>query len=185
MTNRVKKIGLICYLALILCSSFKTISEEKPIQLDWDRHFKGIPNNNSPYYAETKTNFRYRYNVKIRDGVFSIEFKFYGGVDSLNSWVKKEKITDPKASEQLLNHEQGHANIGFLHFKEAEIQISSQNYTASNYKNLIEETDKQLRIFYKDMQIRYDNETRHGIDLSAQKRWDNDLTQQLSKYNEN
>ncbi len=183
MSNQPKKIRLICGLVLILLSSFKINSQEKPLQLQWNIHFKGIPNYNSPYYAETKTHFRYRYNVKIRDGVFSIEFKFYGGVDSLNSWVKKEKITDQKASEQLLNHEQGHANIGFLHLKEAEIKISSQNYTASNYKRLITETDQQLRVVYNNMQDQYDNETQHGLDLSAQKRWDNHLINELSKYN--
>lgn len=171
-----------CCLISIFYVSFKTEFGNKPTQLNWDIHFKGIPNTTSPYYAETSTYFKYKYNAKIRNGIFSIEFKFSGGVDSLQSWVKKDKIEDPKKSAQLLNHEQGHANIGYLLLKEAEIKISNQTYTESNFKSLIERTGNDARTYYAAMQKRYDDETQHGMDLSAQKKWDEYIANQLSKF---
>ena len=171
-------------IAILWCCSFKTITEEKPVQLKWENHFKGIPNNSSPFYAETRSTFNYQYTVTLKNGEFELQFKFFGGVDSLYSWVKKDKITDPKISKQLLNHEQGHANIGFLFLKEGEIKISSQNYTAKNYKSLIEKTYKEVSTFYEDLQKRYDEETQHGRNLLAQKKWDDEVANELRKYNQ-
>ena len=169
-------------LAIFVFSSF-VVTKTKPTQLEWDKHFKGLPNQNSAFLAETHTHFSYKYNVKIRNGVFSIQFKFESGVDSLTSWVKKDKLTTETASLRLLNHEQGHANIGFLLAKEGEIRITQQNYNQDNYKTLIDQTGKEVRTFYREMQKRYDLETQHGVDLVAQKKWDDFLKKEINKYN--
>lgn len=82
----------------------------------------------------------------------------------------------------MLNHEQGHANIGYLLLKEAEVKISNQKYTERNFKSLTEKTGNEVKAYFSAMQKRYDNETQHGMDLSAQKKWDEYIANQLKNY---
>ena len=81
-----------------------------------------------------------------------------------------------------LNHEQGHVYINFLLLKEGELRIRNQNYTINNYKKLIQLTANKISKQYSDMQSRYDNETKHGSDLVAQRQWDDYLKKQLDSY---
>ena len=162
--------------------SFKTQQEIYPEQIDWDTHFLGKPDQTSAYAALTVTNWHYSYNSKITGNNLHIDFKFTGGIDPQKSWVKPDRIRTRKISRQLLNHEQGHANINFLLLKEGEQQVRFQNYTATNYKRLIQANANRVSKYYSDMQSRYDVETEHGANLNAQARWDDYIREQLNRY---
>lgn len=169
--------------AFLLFSGFKTQSTLSPIQLDWDLHFKGVADEHSPFAALTATTWHYSYTSTVRNNHLHIDFKFSGGVDPDKSWVKMDRIRDRKTRNILLKHEQGHVYINFILLKAGETTIRNQQYTPNNYKQRIQKTANQISKYYSDLQKRYDDETRHGVDLEAQSKWDNYIQNELAKYN--
>ncbi|MDQ8051513.1 MAG: DUF922 domain-containing protein [Pedobacter sp.] len=166
------KSGSLAVLVLLLLWGFKAQDRIQPEEIDWDTHFLAKPDELSPYAALTVTNWHYSYSATVRNNHLHIDFKFYGAVVPEKSWVKSDRIRNRKVSRQLLNHEQGHVYINFILLKDGETQIRNQKYTPSNYKRLIQTTANRIGKYYSDMQSRYDSETNHGQNLSAQDRWD-------------
>lgn len=164
-----------------LLMAFQTSDAISPEQLDWDTHFLAKPDKLSPYAALTVTNWNYSYNATVRNNHLHIDFKFYGAVVPEKSWVKPDRISNRRTSRQLLNHEQGHVYINFILLKEGEVQIRNQKYTPSNYKRLIQSTANRVGKYYSDMQSRYDEETKHGAELSAQNKWDAFFQRELDR----
>ena len=165
-----KNISLLVF-AVIACA-FTPHERFYPETLDWDTHFRANPDPNSNYAAVTSTIWQYGYRSTIRGNKLQLDFNFLGGVDVNRSWVKRSKIRDRNTSKQLLNHEQGHVYINFILLKKGEYILKNQEYTVRNYKSLVSKTAKDISKFYNDMQLRYDEETKHGSDFEAQQKWD-------------
>jgi len=166
---------------LLIFSGFKTQQPISPEQIDWDTHFLAQPDKHSAFAALTVTNWHYNYSASVKNNHLHIDFKFSAGVVPAQSWVKPERISNRKISRQLLNHEQGHVYINFLLLKNGETEIRNQRYTPSNYKRLIQSTANKVSKYYNDLQDRYDDETKHGSDLTSQSRWDDFLRNELNK----
>jgi hypothetical protein len=167
---------------MLLLSSFKTQTLLAPEEIDWDTHFLADPDENSAFAALTVTTWHYDYKATVRNNNLHIDFNFVAGVDPSKSWVKKYRIRNRQVSKQLLSHEQGHVYINFLLLKNGEITIRNQRYAPNNYKRLIQQTANKISTYYSNLQDRYDEETKHGSDLNAQKRWDRYIEQQLEKF---
>jgi hypothetical protein len=169
---------------LILLCGFETHQTTSPEQIDWDTHFLASPDDHSAFAALTVTNWNYSYSARISKNNLHIDFKFTAGVVPEKSWVKPQRIRNRKISNELLNHEQGHVYINFLLLKNGEQQIRYQKYTPSNYKRLIQANANRVSKFYSDMQDRYDEETKHGSELTAQSRWDEFFRKELNELNQ-
>ena len=170
-------------LGSILFCSFKTQEQTIfPEQINWYTHFLADADENSPYFALTATRWQYSYNSTIRGNDLHINFKFSAGVDPEQSWVKLNRLKGAESKRKLLNHEQGHVNINFLLLKDGEQKIRFQRYTIRNYKKSIQANANRVSTYYRDMQKRYDDETKHGSDDTNQLRWDGIIEQQLKKY---
>ncbi len=169
-------------LPVAIITAFKANYDTFPEKIEWDTHYNAKPDNYSPYAALTVTIWQYSYLTKIRGNQLNIDFSFVAGIDSEKSWVKRKRIKNKEISKQLLNHEQGHVLINYLLLKEGELKIRNQKYTLSNYKKLIQLNAKQISKKYSDMQITYDDQTKHGSDLAAQRKWDNLIQEELNRY---
>ncbi len=172
------RITIWCAIAF-LTTAFTSHKTIYPQIIGWDSYFKATPDLNSPYAAVTNTIWRYGYTATITGNHLHIDFNFTGGVDVNTSWVNHQKIRSRKASNTLLNHEQGHVYINFILLKKGELVLKTQVYTTKNYKTRIETTAQDMSRFYNDMQERYDEETKHGADLVAQEKWDGFFAQEL------
>lgn len=171
---------LLLSLAVIACA-FTSHERVYPETIDWDTHFRGAPDPNSNFAAVTSTIWQYGYRSTVRGNTLQLDFNFLGGVDANKSWVKRDRIRNKNASKQLLNHEQGHVYINFILLKKGEYILKNQGYTVQNYKRLVEKTAKDIGKFYNDMQVRYDQETKHGSDLEAQQKWNAFFESELSQ----
>ncbi len=179
----IKKFIWIAPIFLILIfSGYKNFDANLPEKLEWETHFKASPDLYSPYAAITATIWQYSYQASTQGNRLNIDFNFVAGVDPEKSWVKYKRIRNAEINKQLLNHEQGHVYINFLLLKEGELKIRNQNYTTSNYQRLIKSTANKVSKQFSEMQSSYDKETKHGSDLAAQRRWDNYLSEALTKY---
>jgi GH25 family lysozyme M1 (1,4-beta-N-acetylmuramidase) len=166
---------------VIVSTAFQS-QEDVPEQITWHRHFNAEPDDRSPYAALTTTIWQYSYKAMISGRKLHIDFNFVSGVDPEKSWVKYPRIRNKEVDKQLLNHEQGHVNINYILRKQGDLILRNQNYTVNNYQKLIRSTANRISKHYSEMQERYDRETKHGSDLAAQKKWDNYLQKELSKY---
>lgn len=170
-------------LIMILLATFNTQEKEiTPEQISWRTHFLAAADEHSPYFASTATQWNYSYNASIKGNDLHINFKFSAGVDANQSWVKLNRLRGAESKRKLLNHEQGHVNINFLLLKEGEQKIRFQKYTVRNYKKAIQENGNKVSAYYREMQKRYDEETKHGSDDSNQLRWDRLIDEQLRKF---
>lgn len=184
MMNGLKKLSIgFAIVSTALFCAFKTQEQAIfPEQLNWHTHFLADADENSPYFALTATRWQYSYNASISGNDLHINFKFIAGVDPKQSWVKLNRLKGAESKRRLLNHEQGHVNINFLLLKEGEQKIRFQRYTIRNYKRSIQENANKVSAYYRDMQNRYDEETKHGSDDTNQQRWNRLIEEQLKKY---
>ena len=184
MTRSHKKLWIgFGIMSILLFSAFNTQEPTVfPTQINWRTHFLAEPDEHSTFYALTATRWHYSYNASVRGNDLHINFKFSAGVDPGQSWVKLNQLKGAESKRKLLSHEQGHVNINFLLLKDGEQKVRFQRYSVKNYKKSIQENANKVSAYYRNMQKRYDEETKHGSDDSNQQQWDRFIEEQLKKY---
>lgn len=152
-----------------------------PEQLDWNVHFKGKPDINSPYFALTAMSWRYSYESTVYRNRVEIKLKNELSIDKDRSWVKRDKIKDPEVRASLLHHEQGHVNIHYILLSEAERVLKNRSYSVKNYKAQISALANEISDYFDTMQKNYDVETEHGSNHKMQTRWDEIIRKKMEE----
>jgi len=164
-------LSIILLLVLPCIFAFKKDFTE-PIQLDWKTYFKGKPDSNSPFFALTAMTWKYSYESTVYRNRVVINLKNEISIDKDRSWVRWDKIKDQEVSASLLHHEQGHVNIQYILYSEAERVLKNRNYAVKNYKAQISQLANEISSYFDTMQRNYDEETEHGSNHKMQARWD-------------
>lgn len=102
-------------------------------------------------------------------------------VEKQSSWVKWEKIRDEDARINLLHHEQGHANIQYILFLEADRVLKNRSYSVKDYKAQVSKLANDISDYFNTMQNNYDDETEHGINRKMQARWDKIIDDKIAE----
>jgi hypothetical protein len=145
--------------------------------LTW-QDFTAKPDASSSFYANT--GWGIKFNTKVaKDGATgvytsSVETQLY--LDPKTSWVKLEK-----ASDALLQHEQGHFNTGILCLRELNKKVAALNNKSSNFVSEVQSLFKTVLEKYKKMDLQYDEETNHSINKTEQQKWNLFYETELSK----
>lgn len=150
------------------------INKNRP--LTWS-DFKGTPDATSGHHAFTVWNITYSLSgislkentVKI--GKFLIKLEF----DENQSWVKPGKQTD-----LLLKHEQGHFNLGLICQREIIQQLNNAVFFKTDFQQKIQNIFSSTLEKYHQLGLKYDAETNHSINQSAQDNWNNFFASQLN-----
>lgn len=146
-------------------------SPDRP--LTWD-DFKGVPDNSNPGGAITSSGFAFDANMNMVANQVYLNINIFTFFSKKNSW-KKPGIH----SAYHLLHEQHHFDITRLSAQKFYDDLLKANFTLSNYNNLL------TSIFNADfkenntLQQKYDNETNHSIDTTAQYQWNDKIAQQI------
>ncbi|WP_231459832.1 DUF922 domain-containing protein [Pedobacter sp. Leaf132] len=164
----------------IFALSFKRDFTE-PIQLNFETHFKGKPDENSPYFALTAMTWKYSYESTIYRNRVAINLKNEVSVDKSRSWVKWDKIKNEEIKASLLHHEQGHVNIHYILLLESDRVLKNRTYSVKNYKNQISDLANQISRYFDTMQRNYDEETEHGSNHKMQARWDKIIDDKIAE----
>jgi hypothetical protein len=93
-----------------------------------------------------------------------------------NSWAKPER-----KSQELLEHERGHFNIGRICSKQIEQAVNSSFFSASNYPKEIDDMYWNGMRKCKEFEERYDIETKHYNDREQQVLWNQKIADLLKK----
>ena len=98
-----------------------------------------------------------------RDG--DLRFRVFAAMDKDQSWIKDEYRND-----EILKHEQGHFDIAHIFARKLEASLKSKRYTKTDVAKLNDLYDRYL-VMMNDLQTRYDQETRGGLNPIAQSKW--------------
>jgi hypothetical protein len=93
-----------------------------------------------------------------------------------NSWVRSEKKSD-----ELLDHERGHFNIGRICSRQIERTINSTYFSASNYHKEIDNAYWVEIGKCKEFEEQYDADTKHYNDREQQMVWNKKIADLLTK----
>ncbi len=137
--------------------------------------FQGRSDESNPFFALTHWNINYKpSDIRVSgENVTVGSFDVTVELDRKESWVKKGKETD-----ELLEHEQGHFNIGLLCMKELLTKEKEASFTKSNLSSKMQSIFSDVMKKYHDMDDKYDSETDHSKNKPEQKRWNEFLKEQ-------
>jgi hypothetical protein len=149
-----------------------------PTILKWDDFFKIISEDKS-YAALTNTQTEIGVKSKTEGNTTTatIRTKFY--FDKVLS-CKKQSALLPK----LLSHEQMHLNLAHANYLFFLQSLKTKNYTAKNYREIIDSSFVEYQRNNFAWQSRYDLETAHGRDSTEQARWKKVITDLYNKAQE-
>ncbi|RZL61955.1 MAG: DUF922 domain-containing protein [Pedobacter sp.] len=173
-------------LVVILLSIYPIIAplkqdSDQPEQLDWNIHFKGKPDNNSPFYALTAMTWKYSYASTVYRNRVEIKLQNEISIDKTRSWVKLDKVKTEESRQNLLHHEQGHVDIQYILYLEADRVLKNRTYSVKNYKAQISDLANQISAYFDTMQKNYDEETEHGSNHRMQERWDKIISDKMEE----
>ncbi|WP_299363266.1 DUF922 domain-containing protein [Winogradskyella sp.] len=153
----------------------ETMAWREQDKLTWE-DFRGEPNPNSDAVALTASGITFGYSVKtsgrkIIGFTTSVEAHFYPN----KSWYLKNK-----ANDYILAHEQLHFDITELYARKFR-QHLDRLVVNQNIKTQMNQIHEAINDALTKTQKTYDDQTKHSINVEAQKYWDNYVKEELKK----
>lgn len=150
-----------------------TVFYERTRPLTWS-DFKAKPRTGSRYAAEVNPNFAYEGRSRVVNGVIELNLVLKVYTLKSGSWT-----TPPARNDYSLNHEQRHFDIAKIEAERFKRLIVPDSLSLEDYNSNV-----QFRFIesYRTMNLRqqqYDDETNHGINQSAQERWNQRIEGEL------
>ena len=172
---------------LFLIFSFNTVvySQNEQLKIRWNEQrdltwadFKAIPDESISFSANTNSGMGYTWNYSNSNGKPELNHEVYTNFYPNLSWVK-----DIQNEEYLLAHEQLHFDISELHSRKLRMKL--QEYEIGrNIRQDLKKIYKAVESERVSMQNRFDKETSHSENKSAELQWRKFIAEQLIKYKE-
>lgn len=162
--------------------SFHELERQQPMdtlfyspgrKLKWS-DFKSRPDAKSQFAAEIFPFFSFDESSRIVNGEIKVNLNLKVYLVRTFSWVKNFA-----QNTYTLNHEQRHFDIVKIAAEKFKENIRKEELTVDNYQGIISfEYLESLREMNR-MQLKYDQETKHGTNPLQQARWDRIIEEQL------
>lgn len=144
--------------------------------LRWD-DFRGRPQAGGTFSASVFPSFAWEGNSEVVNGIIHLHLKTKVYMLKSSSWVREGNM-NPYA----LNHEQRHFDIVKLIMERFKVKLQSMDLSPDDYEGVL---GYQYLEVYREMnrlQDEYDGETRHGINKSAQEKWNQRIDMELREF---
>jgi hypothetical protein len=128
------------------------------------------------YDAEIFPTIGYDEYTKVANGIINVKLAIKVSLPKSACWVKSGS-----ANDYTLNHEQRHFDIAKIvaeHFKQ---KIKAENLPVDNFEGPVNMDYLDAYREMDSLQKQYDDETRHGIDQSAQQKWNVRIDKELKE----
>ncbi len=137
-------------------------------KLTWD-DFQKEADASDPLHALASTNIAVQATCRNNVMVYDVKCQF-----AVNeSWSKN------KTSVDLLQHEQLHFDITEVYARVLRQKLSQQKSLCTGDKNKFKAVVNKVFADWQKAQIRYDTESRHGLDDVKQANWSQNVAEQL------
>ncbi len=144
------------------------------VKLTWN-DFKGTPPLNSAASAITNAGIGFKMAFHSLDNVATLDIIVNCNFSVADSWVKEGKKTP-----YILNHEQHHFDIAYLHAMQFIEKLRAAKYTDKDYAKVIEKIYYEAQQNLQNMQTAYDGETKNSQLPEMQALWDKKIDAQLA-----
>ena len=145
--------------------------------LTWNDFQSKIPADKEKYEAEVFPSFGYEEKTQLVNGIINIRLAVKASLPKSACWVKENS-----RNSYTLNHEQRHFDLAKIvteHFKKK--LKAADDLTVENYDGPINVEYLESYREMHNLQKQYDDETHHGIDHSAQQRWNEKIDKELKE----
>ena len=156
-------------------------TEKKPliyysplVKLTW-ADFKGKPVLSSNAAAITNAGIGFKMTFHSQDNITTLYITVNCNFYISASWVK-----DGKRTAYILNHEQHHFDIAYIHAMQLIQKLQKAKYTREDYSKVIEKIYYETQANLQTMQNAYDTETKNSILIDKQEMWDKKIDAQLA-----
>lgn len=130
----------------------------------------------SKFAAVVETSFGYDEEKVVKNGIITINITLKVYMTRSGSWAKSGS-----RNAYNLNHEQRHFDIARIIAARFKRKLTPENLPVDYYDGVISyEFIESLREMNR-LQEKYDDETRHGIDVAAQQRWNTFIDAELKR----
>jgi hypothetical protein len=166
--------GMLCSTGESFAQTVIINGEKNNRPLRW-ADFTGNPDNNTDLFAYTYWYVTYKWGPFSFKGD-TVKWKVEVTLElEKRSWQKSEKVSD-----SLLVHEQGHFNIGLLFARTFQQRVNNTVFLRHNYEAKIAEIFNEELEKFRQLEIKYDQETDHFTNREQQKKWDDYFKKALS-----
>ena len=150
------------------------------ITLTW-KSFRDTRNSSLPYIAYTAHKTFYKYRAIQKGNSVSLTFEVRIMLDTPNTTVNFKRLQSltKSAQSKLLRHEQGHTDLAVIYGRELYRQLSTSSYTPDDFKEKTRSIYLKLMKKLAEENIRYDNETEHGVYNEKQEIWARSINKRL------
>lgn len=164
---------VLCFLAVQAVSGQKIIWEEGK-KLTWD-NFKSPVNRkkNPDVAAYTHCGWEF-YSEKSSDPKAPVTITIQTLFHEDKSWKDVKRMDD-----YILLHEQKHFDIAELFVRKFRKAVAEKIKNSEDYNKYFKAIYDGISVDYKNFQMAYDSETRHGIDKEKQNEYNQLISEQL------
>jgi hypothetical protein len=155
-----------------------TIRWKQDYKLKWE-DFEGNADPSSSFSAQSNCMFSYKASVDYKSGEMTLSLLIYPCFTKKASWVIRENKQDG-----LLKHEQLHFDICELYIRRLRKQISALELNLLDPGAQIRIAFERAWSDYQVAQSLYDEESRHGLILDAQEKWETQVKKNLDELEE-
>ncbi|MEO6720187.1 MAG: DUF922 domain-containing protein [Ferruginibacter sp.] len=165
---------LVNYVANDDKSNSNNINYQPGALLSWS-DFKGRPVEGSDAAAITSAGFGVKLSFKRLGNTAELLIAVNCSFSKKDSWVKPNHKTS-----YILNHEQRHFDVAFIHTLRFIERLQNAKYTAANYPSVIEKIYKETALEMAQMQNEYDSQSDHSRNTDRQTEWNQKIGKLLS-----
>ncbi|UEQ77034.1 DUF922 domain-containing protein [Chryseobacterium arthrosphaerae] len=168
-----KLIFIFCLFSVQMAFSQKIMWQEEQ-KLVWDNFKSPVNRKNNPDVA-AYTNCGWEFSVvKSSNPKSPLTIKIQAIFNEDKSWKDVKKIND-----YILLHEQKHFDIAELFVRKFRKAVAEKISTSGDYNKYFKTIYNAISIDYKNFQISYDRDTRHGMDKEKQAEYNAAISQEL------
>lgn len=152
-----------------------TVYYEASRPLTWSDFREKAPASNR-FMAAVSTSLGYDLRSEMKNGIIHVDLSIKVCVAKSASWA-----TSGIKNDYSLNHEQKHFDLVKIIAGKFRNKLRSEKLTPDNYEGII---NVEYLEFYREMnkiQIRYDEETSHGMNKSKQEEWNRRIENELAE----
>ncbi len=143
------------------------------------RDFEGQPRSNARgVVAYTNCTIDFKYQASRQNGGYILNAIVRLILNTDRSWLDRGRITSEQTLAEVLKHEQGHYTIAYLEQQEILREIGKTRF-GRNYQYEAMAIFNRIDAKYKQLNIDYDEDTRHMTDRVQQHSWDMYFQKQL------
>jgi hypothetical protein len=163
----------VMYVTTDATATIPLIFYDPAIKLTWN-DFKGKPVAASEAAAITNAGIGFKMLFQSKDNTATLKILVNCNFSIKDSWVK-----DGRKTTYILNHEQHHFDIAYIHAMQFIQNLKAAKYTMKDYSRTIEKIYYQCHTDLQTMQNAYDSETKNSQLANEQEQWNEKIDKQL------